>query len=112
MIYQTHNSVGQYYFECIRYSNFTFVPHMHRHPEVFLVREGQIAVVTNGNREVFSKGEYGWIASNSIHSYETIGNSVIDVCIYSEDFVPAFSIKIVTTMLPVDSSAKMMPSGR
>ncbi|MBQ7292351.1 MAG: helix-turn-helix domain-containing protein [Clostridia bacterium] len=91
MIYQTHNSVGQYYFECIRYSDFSFVPHMHRHPEVFCVREGSIDVVTNGKRETFSKGEYGWIPSNSIHSYETLDSSVIDVCIYSEDFVPAFS---------------------
>lgn len=94
MIYQTHNSVGQYYFECIRYSKFSFVPHMHRHPEVFCVREGAIAVVTNGKREVFLKGEYGWIASNSIHSYENLDNSVIDVCIYSEDFVPVFAKEI------------------
>ena len=94
MIYQTHNSVGPYYFECIRYSKFNFVPHMHRHPEVFCVREGNIAVVTNGKREVFSKGEYGWIASNSIHSYENLDNSIVDVCIYSEDFVPAFSKEI------------------
>ena len=91
MIYQTHNSVGQNYFECIRYKNFSFVPHMHRYPEVFCVREGSIAVVTNGVREVFTQGEYGWIASNSIHSYEDLDNSVVDVCIYSDDFVPAFS---------------------
>ncbi len=91
MIYQTHNSVGQYYFECIRYSNFNFVPHMHRHPEVFCVREGSLAVEMNGKREIFNKGDYGWIPSNFIHSYTNIDNSVVDVCIYSEDFVPAFS---------------------
>ena len=94
MIYQTHNSVGQYYFECIRYSNFSFVPHMHRHPEVFCVREGSLAVVMNGKREVLKKGEDGWIPSNSIHSYENLENSIVDVCIYSEDFVPAFSKEI------------------
>ena len=94
MIYQTHNSVGQYYFECIRYSNFNFVPHMHRHPEVFCVREGSLAVVMNGNREVFNKGDYGWIPSNFIHAYENIDNSVVDICIYSEDFVPSFSKEI------------------
>lgn len=94
MIYQTHNSVGQHYFECIRYTNFSFVPHMHRHPEVFCVREGAIAVVINGRREVISKGEYGWIPSNCIHAYENIDNSVVDVCIFSEDFVPAFSKEI------------------
>ena len=94
MIYQTHNSVGQYYFECIRYSNFNFVPHMHRHPEVFCVREGSLAVIMNGKREVFNKGDYGWIPSNFIHAYENIDNSVVDICIYSEDFVPSFSKEI------------------
>ncbi len=57
----------QYYFECIRYSNFNFVPHMHRHPEVFCVREGSLAVEMNGKREIFNKGDYGWIPSNFIH---------------------------------------------
>ena len=94
MIYQTHNSVGQNYFECIRYTNFSFVPHMHRHPELICVREGTIAVVTNGKREIISAGEYGWIPSNSIHSYENVDSCVVDVCIYSEDFVPTFSKEI------------------
>ena len=94
MIYQTHNSVGQHYFECIRYTNFSFVPHMHRHPEVFCVREGAIAVIINGKREVISKNEYGWIPSNCIHAYENIDSSVVDVCIFSEDFVPAFSKEV------------------
>ena len=67
---------------------------MHRHPEVFCVREGAIAVVINGKREIISKDEYGWIPSNCIHSYENIDHSVVDVCIFSEDFVPSFSKEI------------------
>ena len=94
MIYQTHNSVGQYYFECIRYKNFSFVPHMHRHQEIICVREGKLAVSLNGKQEIISAGEYAWIPSNFIHSYENLSNSVVDVCVFSEDFIPAFSKEI------------------
>lgn len=67
---------------------------MHRHPEVFCIRKGSLAVVTNGKKEIFNQGDYGWISSNSIHSYENLDNSIVDVCIYSEDFVPSFSKEI------------------
>jgi YesN/AraC family two-component response regulator len=67
---------------------------MHRHPEVFFVREGRLAVLMNDKKEIFEKGEYGWIPSNFIHSYENLDDSVVDICIYSEDFVPAFSKEI------------------
>lgn len=91
MLYQAKNSVGQAYFECIRYLDFHYEPHMHRHPELFYVREGEIIVELNGRTEVIAKGEYGWISSNSIHAYSTPERSVVDVCIYSEDIVPVFA---------------------
>jgi len=91
MLYQAKNSVGQGYFECIRYREFGYEPHMHRHPELIFVREGEIILDLNGRREVISQGEYGWIPSNSVHAYSTPEHSLVDVCIFSEDFVPAFS---------------------
>ena len=44
MIYQTQNSVGQNYFECIHYTDFFFVAHMHRHPELIYVEDGEITI--------------------------------------------------------------------
>lgn len=32
MLYQENNSVGQNFFECIRYLDFQYLPHMHKHP--------------------------------------------------------------------------------
>ena len=48
MIYQQRNSMGQRYFECIRYENFRFPPHMHRHPELVYVESGELELEING----------------------------------------------------------------
>ena len=51
MIYQTQNSVGQNYFECIHYTDFFFVAHMHRHPELIYVEDGEITIQTDKQAE-------------------------------------------------------------
>ena len=94
MLYQTHNSIGQYYFECIRYYDFHYSPHMHRHHELIHVKSGELILTMNGRDETISQGEYGWIPSNYIHSYRTPTSSVVDVCIFSEDHVPLFAKEI------------------
>ncbi len=91
MFYQSHNSVGQYYFQLIRYHNFYWQTHMHRHLELIYVREGAVVVETPGQQETIRRGEYAWIPSNCIHAYHTPETSVVDVCIFSEDFTPAFA---------------------
>ncbi len=88
MIYQTKNSVGAFCFECIRYENFFFVPHMHRHPELIFVREGSTTVILEGVPTEVHAGEMALILPNRLHAYETRERSVVDVVIFSEDHVP------------------------
>lgn len=90
MVYQTANSVGQGFFECIRYRDFNWVPHMHRHPELILVREGEVVARVEGRREVIPAGACALVLSNRVHSYESPRGSLADVCIISEDFAPSF----------------------
>lgn len=94
MFYQLHNSITQYYFECIRYRNFNYDAHMHRHPEIVYVRKGSVLLKSGSNSEIISAGEFGWIPSNCIHSYENVCDSVVDVCIVSEDYIPSFAKEI------------------
>ena len=90
MLYQKENSLGKFYFECRRYENFRFVPHMHRHHELMLVRKGKISIEKNGQKESARAGEMAWLPSNCVHAYETEEESLADVCIFSEDYVPHF----------------------
>lgn len=94
MIYQTQNSVGQNYFECIHYTDFFFVAHMHRHPELIYVEEGEITIQTDNRTESIRTGEFALILPNRIHAYSTPVCSSVYVCIFSEGFVPHFAREI------------------
>ena len=94
MIYQTHNSVGQNYFECIHYTNFFFVAHMHRHPELIFVEDGNISIQTDGQTETVHAGEFALILPNRVHAYSTPDHSSVYVCIFSESYIPHFSREI------------------
>lgn len=90
MLYQYQNSVGKEFYECIRYENFYFVPHMHRHPELIYVLEGSVVIETTDAAEIISRGEYALILPNQIHGYTTPDRSLVDVCIFSQDYAPLF----------------------
>jgi hypothetical protein len=90
MFHQAQNSVGVHVLECIRYENFRFVAHMHRHHELLLVRKGSIRATVNGRSEPITAGEYAYVPSNAVHAYESIGASTVDVCVFSDDLIPAF----------------------
>ena len=94
MIYQSQNSVGRLHFECIRYRNFQFPPHMHRHFELICVHEGAVELETGGQKETIAAGECALVLSNRIHAYATPENSVVDVCVFSEDYVPVFAREV------------------
>ena len=88
MIYQKKNSEGTHYFECIRYSDFNIHAHMHRHPEILFVRQGSIAIESAAGMEIINENEFAFIMSNEMHSYSTESSSLVDICIFSSDYVP------------------------
>ena len=90
MLYQKKNSEGVHYFECIRYSNFNILTHMHRHPELLFVRRGKIVLESGSGRELIGENEFGFIMPNEMHSYKTESDSLVDICIFSADYVPVF----------------------
>ncbi|MBE7087297.1 MAG: helix-turn-helix domain-containing protein [Clostridiales bacterium] len=90
MYYQQKNSVGKYFFEIIRYKDFYFEQHLHRHYELIYVREGATDVKIGNDWEKVSEGECAFIPSNTLHSYKTDETSIVDVCVFSADFIPVF----------------------
>lgn len=91
MFYQRQNSIGQYTFECILYSNYNFPPHIHRHPELIFVRSGEIELESDGSKELIRAGEYALVLPNRIHGYRTPNSSLLNVCVFSEDHVPIYA---------------------
>ena len=91
MFYQPQNSVGNYAFECIRYENYNFSPHIHRHLELIFVREGEICLTIDGRQEQIAAGEYALILPNRIHEFHTEEHSLLDICVFSEDHIPVYA---------------------
>ena len=61
---------------------------MHRHPEILFVRQGSIAIESAAGREIINENEFAFIMSNEMHSYSTETGSLVDICIFSSDYVP------------------------
>lgn len=94
MIYQLHNSVSGYYFECIRYEDFEWPLHLHRHPELIYVHTGQVEVILADRSVMVKEGEFALVLSNRVHAYRSPCHSVVDVVIFSEEHVPFFARSI------------------
>lgn len=94
MLYQEQNSVGQCFFECIRYTDFNMVPHMHKHPELIHVKEGTIVLEADSGPEKISAGRYALILPNRMHAYRSPVHSIVDICIFSEDYTTVFAKEI------------------
>ena len=91
MLYQGKNSVGNYSFECLKYINFSYVPHLHKHIEIVYVEKGVLEVTYNDSVEIMKAGDFALIPSYRVHSYSTKTNNVCYVCVLSEDLVSKFS---------------------
>jgi len=91
VLYQKGNSLGTFYFEYIRHVNRSFEPHMHRHLELIHMRSGKLHLEVDGHMEILTPGMYAWVPSNRVHALRLLAPSVVDVCIFSEDFVPVFA---------------------
>ncbi len=90
MLYQETNSVGSNRFECIKYVNFRYVPHIHKHIEIVYVKHGTIDVCLESKHEYMRSGDFALILGNSVHSYYST-DSVAYVCVFSDDLVCKFA---------------------
>jgi len=50
-------------------------PHHHAHEEIFLIREGTLAVTINGHASSFGPGSVAYIASNQEHGIRNVGST-------------------------------------
>lgn len=87
MIYQTHNSTGNRYYQNIVYDNFNFVLHVHKFPEIIFVMEGEVQINVAGEVQTAQKGDFAIVLGNLPHSYRTLNSSKVWVSVFSSDFI-------------------------
>lgn len=94
LFHQPTNSVGNYSYNCYCYHNISWDFHFHRNFELICVESGRVKCSINGKTAVLEAGDYGMCLSNEIHRYESEGDSVSWVVVFSGDFIHAFEKQI------------------
>lgn len=89
--FQKKNSLRPFNYECIRYKNLNFIPHLHKDIEFVYVAGGVISVTVEQRVFTLREGDSALILSCHEHSYATEKESDVFVWIISNDFVPSFA---------------------
>lgn len=90
ILYQHHNSSVPYNYDAVDYENFTYIPHLHRNPEIVCVLEGAVRAIIEDREETVSAGEFLMILPNQVHTFETPIRSKARVIVFAEEYVREF----------------------
>lgn len=88
--HQGLNSVNKNY-NSFFYVQQAFEPHFHKNIEIIYVVNGSVDCTINGRNYTLSKDEYGLCLPYEVHSYKPKAHTKYWVCVFSSDYVRAFS---------------------
>lgn len=88
IVYQNFNSVGADAFDSNLYTDFFFVPHLHRHFEIAFVAEGETVLTLDATPLTLQEGDAALILPDRIHGYHTPAHSRVWVSVFSSDLIP------------------------
>lgn len=71
--------------------NLCYHAHFHKNLELLFCAEGEIYATVSGKRYSLTKGEGIFIPENTIHSYETKGESELYAILFESEFIPELS---------------------
>lgn len=91
--HQPSNSLGNYNYGWHLYNDTGWAPHFHKNLEAVYVLEGQVEMTVAGKTCTVSQGQWGFVLSNQIHSYVKKEHHKMWIVVFSEDFVPQFSLQ-------------------
>lgn len=94
ILYQQENSSRPEHIQIDLYTDFYYVPHLHRDLEFSLVLEGEMEVTVQGRTETARAGDLVLVLSNEVHAYHTRRHSRVLVCPFSGGFVHDFMREI------------------
>lgn len=94
IFHQPENSLTNYRFNAVTYTDTVWDFHFHKNMELIWVLEGAVSCTVGGRSFRLSKGDAGLCLPYDIHKYVPEANTMYWVLVFSEDFVHAFAKQI------------------
>lgn len=94
IFHQPGNSRGNFHYNAYTYSGKDYAPHFHKNMELIYVCRGTMDVTVNGICQTVQAGQAALILSNQIHAFSVPGDAEAWVSVFSEEYVPAFSVQV------------------
>lgn len=94
LFYEAERSDRREYLYCQRDHNFDFPAHLHHSYEILCVQSGLLVCSLSGVDYEVGPGRALLILPDQIHSYRTVGHSESVLWIFSDDWVPEFSVQL------------------
>lgn len=91
MFHQITNSIGNHNYNKTIYQNIKWEYHFHKNFELIYVISGKVKMTSGDMTDILEEGQFAFVLSNKIHSYDSPKASVSCVIVFSEDFVPDFA---------------------
>ena len=90
LFHQPHNSVGNYSYNAMIYTDVKWDSHFHKNFELIYVLSGKVRCIAGEHHAELAAGDFAMCLSNEVHSLCSIGSSQCWVGVFSGDFVHAF----------------------
>ena len=91
IFHQPENSMTNYRFNAVTYTDTVWDFHFHKNMELIWVLEGAVNCTVGGSSHRLQKGDAGLCLPYDIHKYVPEADTVYWVLVFSEDFVHAFA---------------------
>lgn len=94
IFHQPGNSRGNFNYNAYTYSGTSYAPHFHMNMELILVLAGSVFVTVDGISREMNGDDMALILPGQIHSFVVPQDSQIWVAVFSDGYVPRFSMSI------------------
>lgn len=93
LFYESHWFGDSNSYQAYSLENFSIPCHFHRSYEIISVNEGSIHLTVEDKNYQLKKGEIAFVFPNQLHSYLSIGHTVLVFIIFSPEMIGSFSIQ-------------------
>ena len=92
MIFHHHAlSTAKRFFSTRIQHNASWSSHFHKNLELQYVIRGELECTVNGRTDILREGDFALCLSNEVHEGRSLSDSLLFVCIFSEDCVRSFT---------------------
>ncbi len=94
LFHQPHNSMGNYNYNALVYTDEVWQHHFHKNLELIYVLSGTVDCEVNNRKYRLFSGDFGLCLPYDVHAYTPGENTEYYVCVFSADYVRLFERQI------------------